>query len=379
MKKNLLICIFATTFFVLPAQNFSLLTDIKTHFSKDTRCHIFEMNETKKNGVRTLTGKTNLPDVYEQIAILAENQGIKNEIVLLPTPEIGDFQFGVVTISTAFIRSKPDYSAELLTQALLGTPVKIWEKSNIWLRIQTPDGYIGWVTATSLQQNNVQQQTAWLGSEQLIFTDLYGQSFSSPDKKSDPVSDIVAGCILKTDGKKGCFHRVFYPDGRVAYVDETQCCSLRKWQATAAASPEKIVATARRFMGIPYLWGGCSAKATDCSGFSKMVYFLNNIILPRDASQQVKIGESIDFSDNYSQLQKGDLVFFGSSASRISHVGIYIGDLQFIHASGTVHINSFDPSSPLYIARYVERLQFVKRILGQQNETISTNEFYQKK
>jgi len=80
----------------------------------------------------------------------------------------------------------------------------------------------------------------------------------------------------------------------------------------------------------------------------KLVYYAQGVILARDASQQARYGESIDFN-NINNLQPGDLLFFGSSAQRISHVGIYLGEGNFIHSSGRVHISSIDPSDPKYV------------------------------
>jgi cell wall-associated NlpC family hydrolase len=100
-------------------------------------------------------------------------------------------------------------------------------------------------------------------------------------------------------------------------------------------------------MGSPYLWGGASSKATDCSGFVKLVYYAQGIILARDASQQARYGDPVDFT-NMDKLQPGDLLFFGSSAQRISHEGIYLGKGDFIHSSGRVHISSIDPRDPKY-------------------------------
>ena len=102
------------------------------------------------------------------------------------------------------------------------------------------------------------------------------------------------------------------------------------------------------FMGIPYMWGGMSAKAIDCSGFVKMVMFLNGIILPRDASQMAYVGETVDISNGFDNLKPGDLLFFGRKATekqkeRVIHVAIYIGNKKFIHSQGYVHISSFNP------------------------------------
>jgi cell wall-associated NlpC family hydrolase len=117
-------------------------------------------------------------------------------------------------------------------------------------------------------------------------------------------------------------------------------------------------------MGSPYLWGGASGKAVDCSGFVKLVYYAQGIILARDASQQARYGEPIDFN-NMNNLQPGDLLFFGSSAQRISHVGIYLGEGNFIHSSGRVHISSIDPGDPKYVVD--RKTQVACRILNSLN------------
>ena len=98
-------------------------------------------------------------------------------------------------------------------------------------------------------------------------------------------------------------------------------------------------------MGFPYLWGGASTKAVDCSGFTKLVYYTQGIILARDASQQARYGHPVDIS-RLENLAKGDLLFFGNSAERPSHVGIHLGNGDFIHSSGRVHISSIIPGDP---------------------------------
>ena len=99
---------------------------------------------------------------------------------------------------------------------------------------------------------------------------------------------------------------------------------------TNSNSGKKIVKTARRYVGVPYRWGGESLRTGfDCSGFTMVVYRLNGLDLPRSSRQQWKVGKKIDRR----QLQKGDLVFFATSGgSRISHVGIYTGNNTFLHA-----------------------------------------------
>ena len=104
---------------------------------------------------------------------------------------------------------------------------------------------------------------------------------------------------------------------------------------------EKIVGSAKRFIGVPYTWGGSSREAGfDCSGLTMAVYQLNGLNLPRSSMAQWDAGSPVDSA----QMSKADLVFFATAkGSRISHVGIYVGEGRFIHAPGNgkrIHVTS---------------------------------------
>ena len=113
---------------------------------------------------------------------------------------------------------------------------------------------------------------------------------------------------------------------------------------------ESLVKSARDFIGVPYLWGGASARTGfDCSGLTMTVYQLNGLDLPRHSAAQYDAGESVTRSN----LQKGDLVFFAmNSGGKISHVGIYIGSGQFIHAPSRGKKIRMDHLADANYARY---------------------------
>jgi cell wall-associated NlpC family hydrolase len=112
---------------------------------------------------------------------------------------------------------------------------------------------------------------------------------------------------------------------------------------------DALVKSARDFIGVPYLWGGASSESGfDCSGLTMTVYQLNGLNLPRHSKTQYDAGNTV----RRSQLQKGDLVFFAlSGKGKVSHVGIYIGDGKFIHASSHGKKISIESLSTIYFAQ----------------------------
>ncbi|MCD4848023.1 MAG: C40 family peptidase [Candidatus Aegiribacteria sp.] len=110
------------------------------------------------------------------------------------------------------------------------------------------------------------------------------------------------------------------------------------------------------WMGTPYLYGGNSRSGVDCSGFTQSVYEAVDIQIPRTASQQAAAAESI----NPSNLKFGDLLFFNTSGSGISHVGIFIGNGFFVHASSSRGVVRESLSKEYYANRIVSAGRYLK-------------------
>jgi hypothetical protein len=366
----------------------SVIQTVKEKFAPDKRTAIFIFEVIESENKITIKGETNIIEAASEFEKMMKEANIKfdNQIEMLPSDKLGKEKFGVINLSVANFRSKPDHPAELVTQAILGTPVKILQKGEDgYYLIQTPDGYISWLDDDGVQFMNQIEFKQWTESPKVIYLKEYGFSFSEADMNSQTVSDLVAGNLLKIMGEDSDFYLVNYPDGRVAYIKKDEAKLFNDWYNALNPTGETILKTAHRFMGIPYLWGGTSTKGMDCSGFTKTVYYLNGIVLQRDASQQVNNGEMVDTKDGWQNLQPGDLLFFGRRADenrkeRITHVAIYIGDGDFIHAAGRVRINSFNPEKPYYSDYRKSGFIKAKRILtsvGKNGiERILENSFY---
>ncbi|MDR2859958.1 MAG: C40 family peptidase, partial [Mediterranea sp.] len=280
-----------------------------------------------------------------------------------------------------------DFSSEMVTQALLGMPVRVLQQ-NGWYHIQTPDNYMGWVHRTGIVPMTKQEYNEWNASEKLIVTTHYGFAYENPGATSQPVSDVVAGDRLKWEGVESSFYKVSYPDGRKAYIAKSIAKPEQEWRASLSQDAGSIIRTARSLMGIPYLWAGTSSKGVDCSGFVRTVLYLHDIIIPRDASQQAYVGEHIDIAPDFGNLQPGDLLFFGRPAAggkkeRVVHVAIYTGNKRFIHSQGYVQTGSFNREDKDFDEYNLNRLLFAGRILPSVNNsnsnditTTQTNPYY---
>lgn len=295
--------------------------------------------------------------------------------ILLPALEAKSQKeaYALVNVSVCNTRSDADYNAGQESQALMGMPVEVLDKHNEWTRIRTPEGYEHWALSSTLKELSREQLSQWNHSPQVVVTSLTTWIYSKPSTHAPTMSDAVGGNRLKLKGRKKGFYQVEYPDGRQGFVRKKDAMPLAPWRGTISRDASAILSTARSLTGIPYMWGGTSPKGVDCSGFVRTVLYLHDIIIPRNASQQAKVGLHIDIDPDYSNLQPGDLLFFGSknadgSPKRVVHVGFSLGGKRFIHSLGCVHTGSFDPQDSDYDEYERHRLLYAVRVLPYVNQ-----------
>ncbi len=247
---------------------------------------------------------------------------------------LGAQEWALPVISVANVRDTTRHGAEMTTQVLMGTPLKITQRMDCgWSAVITPEGYTGYVIDNSLAFLDDTRMELWRRSPRLAVTSpVEIKAYSNPDVKSEPVTDLVPGDIVVDARmhKKG-FWGICLPDGRSGWVSKDCVTPLEALNKGNVA--EKVLNSAIVCMGTPYMWGGLSVKGMDCSGLTKHAYLSAGIIILRDASQQALAGTSVDMDS----LKKADLIFFGNPLTgRINHVAIYEGDGYCIEAAGRV-------------------------------------------
>lgn len=296
-------------------------------------------------------------------------------------------EWGIVNVSVTNTRERPAYSSGQESQALLGMPVRVTDRMNEWLQVETPDAYVAWTLGSTVKRVSREELTAWNTAPQVVVTALYAQVYSQRSTKSAAVSDVVGGDRLRLVGRRGKYFHVAFPDGREGFLHRSACQPIDEWRNRLKADAQSILHTARSLTGVPYMWGGTSPKGVDCSGFVRTTLYLHDIIIPRNASQQARTGERLEIAPDFSNLVPGDLLFFGSRGDesrpeRVVHVAFYVGDGRFIHSSGFVREASLRPGDPDYDDYNRGRLLFAARVLPYINRqeglfTTHRHPFYQ--
>jgi cell wall-associated NlpC family hydrolase len=352
---------------------------LKTIYAPDKRVDLFDIRfKTLKNQL-ILEGETTSKKAFAILLDSLQNRKLTftNKVRMLPDSAVGNKHFAVARNSVINIRSQPKHSAELGTQGLLGMPLKVLDKKGDFYRIQTPDNYISWVDKGGITRMVEEEFDIWNNYKKVIYTNTHGYVYADKTENSEIISDITSGGILKYISMDTQFYKVIYPDKRKGFLKREEALMYESWLHELNPSQENIEKIAKSMDGFPYLWGGTSAKGMDCSGFTKMVYLINGFIIPRDASQQINAGKTVDENLDFKDLEKGDLVFFGKKATvdkkqRVTHVGIWLGNdkMEFIHASGNIHVASMDSNNPLYDEFNKNRYLGSKRYLGIKDNAI---------
>lgn len=240
------------------------------------------------------------------------------------------------------VRSEPKESAEMATQLIFGELYRIIEFDSKWANIESiDDNYNGWIDAKIVTEINEEKFKKLNDVQYQIVSD----PISFIENNEEEKMPLVAGSIFYNNSEKG------FVISNSGFTKPNQ----------AVFKKSDIEILSRRFLNAPYLWGGKSILGIDCSGLTQLVYKILGTQLPRNASQQASIGQSISFIN---ESQSGDLAFFDNDEGNIIHVGIILKNSQIIHASGHVRIDKIDHQGIFNIdtQKYTHKLRIIKRV-----------------
>ena len=251
--------------------------------------------------------------------------------------------FALCNLAIVPLRFEPSDRSELVTQVLFGETFTILEHKEKWSKIRLcTDAYEGWIDNKQFVVISQEQFNKLKESPRFYCADLIdyitGTNTLLPISLGSDLSfleyDDVNSQNLEFDGN----------------------------MITGVQPKTNLLQTAFLYLNAPYLWGGKTPFGIDCSGFTQMVYRLNGYYIPRDASQQAKIGEPLSFIE---ESEVGDLAFFDNEEGQIIHVGIIMENNYIIHAHGKVRIDRLDHLGILNIdtGRHTHKLRVIKKII----------------
>ena len=257
-------------------------------------------------------------------------QSLKSDLDVFPFDTVAkDYALTKEAGTNLYVKPVVKAGGNLATQVRLGTPLKVLAHSPdgkmALVRVED-DGYIAWVQRNALIEGNAKWFQTWKKERDVL---VLG-NLTQPEK-------LYFGTRLRLLEANSSTVKAQMPDGRTIQLPRSQVALSKAGKLPQAPA---ILKTARQYLpsGVQgkghYLWGGTFGKRLDCSGFVQTVYRVNGVYLPRDADQQKGFTRSVGAKLNQiSELQAGDLVFFSSHGKWPTHVGIYIGNNEFIHSS----------------------------------------------
>ena len=260
-------------------------------------------------------------------------------------------ELGICEYAYLPLRAGMSHRSEMVSQVLFGEVFEIVARHSDWTKIRLlHDNYSGWI-------------------ETVTVSPYFGESLDASYVKNRYVVCDSPTMLIKNEKLQ-----MFIPKGSLlpesASVDRSFNIGSNNYYILSDFSERggsdvrsRIIADAENLIETPYLWGGRSQWGIDCSGFVQLVYRMSGLLMPRDASEQVKEGKTMSF---VMEAKPGDLAFFDNDEGSIVHVGIVYSPTEIIHASKKVRIDRIDHNG-IYndeLKKYTHKLRTMKNVIG---------------
>lgn len=260
--------------------------------------------------------------------------------------------FGIADLSIVPMRREKSERSEMVSQILFGEVFQIIEADEKWAYVQLEhDGYQGWVDKKMVKSVTPEYIERYHTETPMLTTEIFNIIVKEGDYGNKL---IVSGSVLPFFDAQ---------TQKLLIGDETYTLLSKMKDVSIDSVRDLLVEYALMYYNTPYLWGGRSPYGIDCSGLSQMVYRMVGVDIPRDASQQVALGQSFSFVE---ESLPGDLAFFGDDMGAITHVGILWEQNRIIHASGRVRVDKIDHHGIFNeeMKRYTHNLKIIKRLIN---------------
>ena len=244
------------------------------------------------------------------------------------------------------------FSSQLVTQGTMWEIADVLDKKGDWILLRTPDGYEAWAQNFSTLDLTNEMAKMLDTLPRLMIHTPFLSIYETAELKAPRKAVAAVGAefpYLKHDAD---VYEVLMPDGSTGYLEQKPL--------TVSTPRDIILCTAGKLLGCSYFWGGKTENGCDCSGITQMCFNVAGLKLPRDASQQIKVLKEHPVKTE--NAKPGDLAFFQNEKGNITHVAIMKRSPEFIHSSGEVKLNSFDPNASNYSEKLDKMLEGIYSI-----------------
>jgi cell wall-associated NlpC family hydrolase len=232
----------------------------------------------------------------------------------------------LLTVSTnlAGVHRQPSRTTERVSEVLNGVVVELLMEQNGWVFVRQMDGYLGWVYRPYLTESPPPPPTH-------IVTEPVSLLRAEPDAEARLVSRVMVGTKVAVTAVSNSWAHLVLAGERDGWVPAAHLRSLDALPQDENGRRQQMVEDSAPFIGVQYLWGGCTGQGIDCSGLAQVLHRMVGIDILRDADMQLDAGMPVE-----PPFQAGDLLFFGSDKGHraITHVAMSLGGWKVIHSSG---------------------------------------------
>lgn len=258
----------------------------------------------------------------------------------------------IIRTPFANMYEEASFSSQLVTQGVIGEIAEVLDTQGDWVKLRLPDGYEAWSQNFSTADCSAETEKILNSLPKVVIHTPFLPIYDGKDFSGRRTAVATMGAKLPYLENSGDEYEILLPDGRHGHI--------RQKPISVSDPRDVILCAAGQLLGASYFWGGKTENGCDCSGLTQMCFQIAGLSLPRDASKQIRVLKKHRVTLEHAR--PGDLAFFQNEKGNITHVAIMRKSPEYIHSSGEVKVNSFDPKEPHYLKKLDDMLEGVYSI-----------------